>query len=119
MRLLIDNSLSWRVGRDLREFGHDVVHVADLGMAAADDRVVYLRACAEGRIILTQDSDFGPIHAAASTRVGLVLLRLSDGRPRVQAVILGTNLPDLTAALGAGAFVTIEDGGLRILETGN
>ena len=119
LRLLIDNSLSWRVARDLREGGHDVVHVADLGMASAPDTKVYLRALAERRIMVTQDSDFGPIHSVAGgDGIGVVLVRLSDGRPKSQSAILAANLPPLEASLAAGAFVVIEDGAIRVLQGG-
>ncbi len=117
MRLLVDNSVSWRVARDLREAGHDTVHVADLHLAEAVDQEIYRVACADSRVLLTQDSDFGPIHASAPSRVGVILLRLSDGTPRLQATILAANLPDLDPALSNGAFVTIEDDGIRVQQT--
>jgi predicted nuclease of predicted toxin-antitoxin system len=109
LKLLIDNSLSWRIARDLRRAGHDTVHIADLGLAAADDKVVYGRAVLESRSIITQDSDFGPVHTTSDSRIGVVLLRLSDGRPRSQAEVLVANLPELEQSLLEAAFVVVDD----------
>jgi predicted nuclease of predicted toxin-antitoxin system len=118
MRVLIDNSLSWRIGRDLRAVGHDAVHVADLNLAKAADRVIFERAVSEKRIILTQDSDFGPIHASATTRVGVALFKLSDGRPSVQAEVFIENTPELEPILEAAGFVIIDDRGLHVQDGG-
>ena len=109
MRLLLDNSVSWRVARDLRKSGHDCAHIGDLGLASVDDAEVYKRACAERRVLLTQDSDFSAIHASTGARTGVVLLRMSNGNPAAQARVLLTNLPQIEEALSAAAFVTIED----------
>jgi len=46
LRFLIDNALSPALAVGLAEQGHDVVHVRDLGLAAADDEVV-LQVAAE------------------------------------------------------------------------
>jgi hypothetical protein len=45
--------------------GHDTVHVRDLGLAAADDRTILERARQDDRVIVTQDTDFGTLLAAA------------------------------------------------------
>ena len=114
MRLLIDNSLSWRVARDLRATGHDVVHAADAGFADADDRSLFVKAVSERRIVVTQDADFRAIQASSKVRTGVVLMRLSDGRPWVQADALIANLPPIESLLDRGGYVTLEDGGVRI-----
>jgi predicted nuclease of predicted toxin-antitoxin system len=118
LRLLIDNSVSWRVARDLaRPDGgaHDAVHVGSIGLASSPDPTIYRRAAAEGRIIITQDADFGPIHSSdPQPNVGVVLLRLTDGRPSHQSQVLAANLLDLQDVLTAGAIVIIEDEFVRI-----
>lgn len=108
--------MSWRVARDLRAHGHDAIHIADLGLAAADDRVVYVRAVSENRTLLTQDSDFGSIHASSTARVGVVLLRLSEGRPSTHSAVIQSNLEAIEAVLGRGGFVVIEDALIRVSE---
>jgi predicted nuclease of predicted toxin-antitoxin system len=119
MRLMIDNSVSWRVARDLAKAGHDAVHVSSVGLASVPDAVIYERAGAERRIIVTQDADFGPIHAAdPRPGVGVVLLRMSDGKPSHQAEVLAANLPPIEAILVGGAVVIIEDDLIRIQQEG-
>src|SRR4051812_8277275 len=87
--------------------------------ASAPDSLVYRRAGAEQRVIITQDADFGPIHAAdPKPGVGVVLLRLSDGKPSYQAEVLNANLPALEMMLVAGAVVVIEDQFIRIVHEG-
>ena len=58
MRLLIDENVSPIVGQALRAAGHDVIAAADLCPGAPDDEVVAL-ATTEGRILVSEDKDFG------------------------------------------------------------
>jgi predicted nuclease of predicted toxin-antitoxin system len=58
MRLLIDENLSTRVARLLREAGHDAAHVTEVGLGNTDDAEI-LDAAADGaRAIVTADTDF-------------------------------------------------------------
>jgi predicted nuclease of predicted toxin-antitoxin system len=63
VRLLIDQILAARVAARLRDAGHDVVHVAERGMAAADDDQVLGLAVAEARVLVSEDTDFGALLA--------------------------------------------------------
>jgi predicted nuclease of predicted toxin-antitoxin system len=102
----------------LAKAGHDSVHVSALAMDSAPDPLIYRRAATEQRVIITQDADFGPIHAASpQPGVGIVLLRMSDGRPAHQSRALIDNLPSLETALVAGAIVIIEDEFIRLANT--
>ena len=56
MRLLLDEMLPSDAARQLRqEFGHDAVHVDDLGQRGADDQQVAEVARAEGRAVVTEN----------------------------------------------------------------
>jgi predicted nuclease of predicted toxin-antitoxin system len=114
MRLLDDNSVSWRVARDLRAIGFDAVHVSSLGMGEADDPSIFALAVRERRVLLTQDSDFSAIHASSAEAVGVILLRLGDGRPGSQSLVLRNNLESVRNALERGSHVTIEEDVIRI-----
>lgn len=78
-------------------------------MESHDDRIIFELAAAEQRIVLTQDSDFGPIHTAAKVRTGVLLLRLSSGRPSVQAGKVLAALPVIERALLASSMVILLD----------
>ena len=60
MRLLIDNALSPIVADRLRQGGHDVVHVRDLGLASAP---VMDAAAVDSRVLVSADTDFGTLLA--------------------------------------------------------
>ena len=63
MRFLADNALSPWGARELRQFGHDAVHVREIGMASALDAELLALAAQEKRIVLPADTDFGTIMA--------------------------------------------------------
>jgi predicted nuclease of predicted toxin-antitoxin system len=72
-QFLVDESLPERVRDQLNAIGHEAVHIFDLGLAGASDDVIFDRAKAEGRIIITLDLGFGDI--AFGESVGLVIVR--------------------------------------------
>ncbi len=56
--LLVDANLSPRLVSLLRQAGHYVIHVFDLGMGEADDETILARALVEERAVVTADTDF-------------------------------------------------------------
>ena len=116
MKFLIDNALSPIVRAGLQEAGHDAVHARDRGLHAAKDEALMELAAAEDRVVVSADTDFGTLLAKRpATRPSVILFRHgTDHRPRVQAQILLSNLPNLTEALQQGSLVTIEPTRVRI-----
>jgi predicted nuclease of predicted toxin-antitoxin system len=57
--LLLDQMLDEDVAQALRDLGHDVVRVSEVGLARADDEAVLGRAVREARVLLTLDEHFG------------------------------------------------------------
>lgn len=114
MLFLVDNVVSWRVAKCLRENGHDAIHVADLGMAEAEDGEIYTRAVTDRRVIVTQDSDFERIHQEFQTRTGVILIRLSNGKPAHHCKVLIGLLDRVHDELVGGAFVLVDDTVVRI-----
>lgn len=59
LRLLLDQMLDETVARTLRDFGHDVVRVSEVGLASADDAQILRHAVWSDRLLLTLDEHFG------------------------------------------------------------
>ncbi len=92
MRLSADACIAGSLVRALRSAGHDIDYAME-GPPGVEDAVILARAHAEGRLVLTEDHDFGALavrDGRASHGVVLIeLYGLSEERrnARVLAVI--------------------------------
>ena len=113
LRFLADESCDFAAVRALRTEGFDVLSVAET-MAGADDESVIALALREGRILLTEDKDFGQlVFAAGSKSVGVILTRFSAGARSA----LGARMLDLVrkhADRLTGSFVVLQPKRIRI-----
>ena len=76
MRFLIDNALSPEVAACLKQHGLDAVHLRDLIDPSSPDEKVFDLAAAEGRILVSANSDFGAILAnRLSSKPSFILFR--------------------------------------------
>lgn len=113
MRFVVDESAGVAVVEYLRAVGHDVLAIADV-MPQADDQAILARAAEEGRILVTNDKDFGElVFRSGYGHRGVVLLRLHDesaaNRVRVMQAILNQYLDRLP-----GHFTVATEGRVRI-----
>ena len=77
MRWLADENIHSAIVRELRTAGHDVVYAAEVSRQTSDHSLVE-QAFSEGRIVLTEDKDFGEIvFRDRKPSAGVVLLRMS------------------------------------------
>ncbi len=115
MRFLADAGISPKTVDFLRRSGHDAVHVRELAMQRAPDRVLIEKAQADDRIVLTFDLDFGAILALGILdRPSVVIFRLTDERAEsVNRRIEGV-LSEQADALASGALILVEDARYRI-----
>jgi predicted nuclease of predicted toxin-antitoxin system len=113
MRFLADENVSRLVVDRLRLAGFDVASVGET-ISGASDQVVLALATGEGRILLTEDRDFGELVIRQRFGVrGVVLLELdrlsNSAEADAVAAVIATNLDRLP-----GALMVIEPGRVRI-----
>jgi predicted nuclease of predicted toxin-antitoxin system len=88
VRLLLDENLPPLVGDALKAAGHDVLMASSACPGAPDEDVIAL-AVAEGRVLVTQDKDFGQLAFQRGQRPrGLVRVALPRQRPAEKAATL-------------------------------
>lgn len=115
MKFLIDNALSPQLARGLLAAGYDAVHVRDLGLGAAEDEIIFNLARAEGRVIVSADTDFGMLLAERQeTTPSFILYRRVADEPQQQLAILLENLASILEPLESGSVVVIEQRRIRI-----
>ena len=116
MRFLADESCDFRVVRVLRTSGHDVIAVCDIAPRADDADIIEL-AAHDGRIVLTEDKDFGQlVYAHGHPTSGVVFIRYpANARAGLAADII--KLVDQKGRRLSGGFVVAEPGRIRIGRT--
>ena len=113
MRFLVDECVGPTVARWLRDAGNDVVSVYDDARGTSDVSIL-AQACAQDRIIVTGDRDFGTmVFRERRAHRGVVLLRLDDDRPLAKIAVL-RRLLEAHAADIPGAFVVVTATQVRI-----
>jgi predicted nuclease of predicted toxin-antitoxin system len=110
---LADESCDFAAVRALRQHGYDVAAVAEWIGGASDDEVMRM-ALTSGRILLTEDKDFGQlVYANGQASRGVPLIRFPS-RARSQ---LGPTVVAAVEQAGErlfGSFVVVQPGRVRI-----
>lgn len=116
MRFLVDQNLSSLVADGLVGAGHDAVHAESLGLARAEDPVIFRRAVEEDRVIVSADTDFGDLLVMqGALKPSVVLIRRAGDRRAGQVLaLLLANLPAFETDLEVGAIVVLNRDRVRI-----
>jgi len=114
MRFLADQDVYASTIRFLQELGHDVVPVAQLGLARAADIDLLRVAHQQTRLFVTRDRDFGAIVFLQGNRPGVLYLRVLPStcdsvHAELDRVLTLYGEPELR-----DSFVVIEPGRHRI-----
>ncbi len=110
MKLLLDQDVYEVTARFLIGLEHDVVRVAELGMAQASDEENLNKALELNRIFVTRDRDYGNLVFVRGIRSGVLYLRILPSNinfvhAELERVLNLYNENDLKSA-----FVVIEAG---------
>jgi predicted nuclease of predicted toxin-antitoxin system len=76
MKLLLDQDVYAATARFLLELGHDVVHVARIGLSRAPDQEILRVAREQDRILVTRYRDFGNLVFVKNLGAGVIYLRI-------------------------------------------
>ena len=116
MRFLADESCDFAVVRALRRAGFDVLCISESSPRTEDSEVIRL-ALHEGRILLTEDKDFGRlVYSHGQDTLGVIFLRF----PTFARREISRDVPNLVKQQGeklVGSFVTVQPGRIRISHT--
>jgi predicted nuclease of predicted toxin-antitoxin system len=116
VRVLVDESTGAAVVAYLRSRGHDVLAVAET-LPQATDAVILARATDEGRLVVTNDKDFGELaFRSGQLHTGILLLRLRDERGANRVRVVASVFERWGDHL-LGAFTVATERGVRIRPT--
>lgn len=102
MRFLIDAQLPPALARWIQHQGHDAQHVFDIGLESASDAVIWTRAAAAKRVIVTKDEDFAQRRGMAPAGPAIVWLRIGNTSRGYLLTWIAPLFPQIVAALQRG-----------------
>lgn len=100
----------------LRSDGHDVLSLAEAKLNPTDQDILAM-AAAEGRVVLTEDADFGTHIFKGAASSGLI--RVEQVSPPEQLDIVRRVIALHESSLALGALVTVRRTRMRVTERPN
>ena len=113
MRFLLDHDVYGATARFLTDLGHEMVQVAHIGLAQAEDEDLLKVAQAQGRLFVTRDRDFGGLVFVNALGAGVLYLRILPSTQNAVHRELERVLTTYSEEELKKAFVVIEPGGHR------
>jgi predicted nuclease of predicted toxin-antitoxin system len=115
MRFLADMGVAQSTAQRLREAGHDVTHLADLGLGRLADREILALASREERFVVTFDLDFTDLLAAGlQHQPSVIIFRLKSQIPAAVTPRLLTLVRERPQELTDGVIAIVEDARYRL-----
>ncbi|MCX7840517.1 MAG: DUF5615 family PIN-like protein [Anaerolineae bacterium] len=118
MRFLLDQDVWALTARVLGDAGHDVVTVASIGLAEADDAALLTTARNQRRIFITRDRDFGELVFIRDFGAGVIYLRILPSTQNTVHKELIRVLQEHSEDELMKAFVVVEPGRHRFRKLG-
>ncbi len=114
MKFLLDQNVYLKTALFLRNLGHDVVRVAEIGLERATDEELLLKALELERIFVTRDKDFGNLVFVKGFKAGVVLLRIDPSNMEKVHRILEVVLDALEESEVRSSFIVVGPSGYRV-----
>lgn len=114
MRLLLDQDVYAATAQFLSGLGHDVLRVAQIGLAQAKDEEILRVAQSQNRILLTRDRDYGNLVFVMDLGAGVLYLRVLPSTLEAVHAQLQRVLDSYPEKELSRAFVVIEPAGHRM-----
>ncbi len=105
MRFLVDAQLPPALARWLVSRGHEAEHVADLELAAADDRTIWRHAASTGAVVVTKDEDFAILRQMEEEGPSILWVRIGNCRRQALLSWFAEILPAALTALERGELL--------------
>lgn len=112
MRFLVDSCVSSFAVKALRGNGHDVTWIPETGRDPGDDEVIQ-RSFSEGRILVTEDKDFGDL-VFVYNRPHDSIIRLVAIPAKEQGRVLLDIIETHQAALNGKSLITVDARRIRV-----
>ena len=110
---MADESCAGPVIQALRAAGHDLLAIAESAPGLSDEAVI-ARAFGEGRVLITEDRDFGElVYARQSSSAGVVFVKFSSRARGAKPAAVVEAVAKLGGRLRDG-FTVIEPGRVRV-----
>lgn len=102
MKFVVDAQLPPALARSLREAGHDVQAVRDLGLREAEDSDIWDYALANHAAVITKDQDFAERLLASRSAPVIVWLRIGNTSNRALLAWLLPLWPEVVSRIESG-----------------
>lgn len=113
LKFLVDESSGKKLCTNLKAEGFDAIYVGDI-MGAATDEEVLKYAQKEGRILISNDKDFGElIFRRNKPSSGVVLLRIKNDVPSARTECIFSLIKKIGEKL-SGTFIVLTEEKYRI-----